>query len=417
MTRPQSGKLVLALLSALTLVVLALSIWKMLGTLMQSPAPIGAPAVSSPPAAVAKERPVAATPLAGVFPGRVGTIIDVSKNPDFADLPGAKVSLDLSDTPVADALPAFEQATGLFGVSDHDGMAVNRNIPSLTMHLKDAPLMEAVLQLCARTNANIADFTPGRLKLGPSVPSMGVGRWCVAGPFALSLLRMETTGELDPRGAQPRTAVLRATVFTDPAVQIASFGKTPTIATADDAQGKPIGTLASVSLERPTNTVVDLMQFQATWNLAPDHAAAIAHLRGTIDLSVAAGIETFQHDLDGAEAFTQVMHGVKFVLSPMEASGDRYRVELHVTRGDGDAAYFQQVLATLDGVGPRMLLDDRPQRPANAGISRLGPDERNMKYLITTQRGGSPPLRFSLDIPGQVHQVRVPFEFTDLPLR
>ncbi len=415
MTSQQSAKLILGVLSVLTLAVLCVSIWRMLGTLTETPAPQAAPARVASNAPNREAPPIEAVRTMRSFPARVGHIIDVSANPEFAGLAATKISVDLSNAPIDDALAGFAQATSLIGPDDFLRNARSREIAPLTLQLKDAPLLEGVLQLCTRTGTTISTFNATELTLQTAPADGGIGPWSIAGPFAVDLERIEVNAQLDPRASQNTSATFRASFFAEPNAHVIA-AKTVTFETINDENGVAIGTVGNASLGRSSSLSTAYM-LTSRWNLAPGHGRRIPKLRGVIPVTIANKTDTIQVDLGGADPTTHSVNGMKFEISPMSVeTGSRYSVKVHMTRGEADPKYMQQIVTMVMDAGPRMVTDGRSVRPGTTAITQTGAEDRTITFSISVAQGGSPPQQFILDVPTDMRDVRVPFEFTDLPL-
>ena len=148
----------------------------------------------------------------------------------------------------------------------------------------------------------------------------------------------------------------------------------------------------------------------------------IARLRGSFDVSIQTRAEQLDvPDIVSARGVNKVAGGVRFVIKELRRNGDGWTLDM-LARVDGarpdEWERIQQTLSTAD----IRLLDERGEAFQRTGSSSSGgPEQVEMTVEFSPRAWGrdrklGEPSKLTWTVPTETRDVRVPFDFKDLPI-
>lgn len=288
------------------------------------------------------------------------------------------------------------------------------------------PFWEALREICGtfgvspqNRGSDASDLTivagSGGGRLGGDSPSV------VSGPFLItaSYINRSHYVDLNQPGNVRRNCNVQLLVAPEPKLKVLAGPYSAAIDEAVDEKGQSL---------RGPSTTHDGMQMgnQGVWSLSaalvpPARAGQkIAKLRGSGRFLVQARSESVEiANVLSAQDVTKTVGGKQFTLKKVQKSGDVFLVKLKIYRTGWDQREWlythpQENFALLDGEGRRLT---RITAGPSAGVG----DELDVSLQFQQQNwhGGEDagePAKLVWDVPVEVREVTVPFEFTDLPL-
>jgi hypothetical protein len=362
---------------------------------------------------------------------RHGRIIDPDPASPLAAYRAKRISLSISDLHPQAAIEEFGKAAGLALRGQSGYLFRDASLPHVNLQLRDAPLLEGLLEFCSQTGTVPIDIVPRRISVGPGDPETAVGTWCISGPFAIVLQRIENVADLTdgksnsfntpnsrlPAGRQG--ARMSLLVAAEPGISIAQFPTTLNIDNfVDNAdQVIEVGTEVrppSFSSQAPSTTVRQL-HFPLTMPERPGHE--ILRLKGSMTFLVSRKTEQIAEELPTA-GVTREVNGMRVEIQPLTRNGtNNYRATVRVSQGDLDDDLWARTRRALDDA--HFVVEDAGGQPLNVSANSNQPRTETSVTLVGnvfTRDENAIPARILLDLPTSLQEVKVPFEFNNLVL-
>lgn len=355
-----------------------------------------------------------------------------------ADLAAATpVTLHLKDVAPEDAFGALAKAAGVkFGGADT--MWDNKALPeSVSLDVDAKPFWEVFAELSALSGVGPNPWMYGGggrritlvpiAQMGPNGASFSKRPHVIIGPFMLvanSISRNRTVDLANPSAITDNTNI-QLSVMCEPRIRVGQISQFAISEAVDENGLSLLNANPNMMRMDSMSDVSRTWMFQSNANLVvPANAGKrIATLKGSLLLNVFTRMETFEvPDLGKAADVSKVIGGTKYTLQQAQPGkqADTWDVSLLVTQ------------EKLLDVGPRQVgyaavqasqlldADGNAWQPGGAGGSG---STGNMTYKMTYygNRGGGEkkpgvPVKFVMELPAEVKEVRIPVEFKDLPL-
>ena len=309
--------------------------------------------------------------------------------------------------------------------------------PNVTIDAEGVPFWEVVGQIRHQCGLDVDASGVGGLYVmmpsGPGAPT------AVSGPFRVRATRITRTLSVDlATGAMPASDFsVTLSIAAEPKMRISSIGRQPKIEVAEDEHGTsllPPGAPGAGPNGAPILIAARPMDVPsraaAVWTTAarlryPAGGAGkrIARLRGATSCNVVIRSDTLEiPDILNASDLTRPIDGARgghdgeLTVKSCRKVGDFYELKLALT-APADAAGAQVVLkAARRGTDGVKILDGtgREMNAVTTNTSTSG--TRTELTLRVHAPGGGAPSKLVWQVPTDVRELEVPFEFKDLPL-
>jgi hypothetical protein len=342
--------------------------------------------------------------------------------------PGRRVTVDIDKGTATAAAAAIGKAAQVAIKGEQSTTFEQADIPEVTLHLKDAPLVEAVLQLCSQAGLRVRTINAAQVTLGRNEKGLGVGVWCTAGPAAVVLESI--VHEVDLRAnPQPERFDLGLAVFVEPGVTVLAYPRGITFGTmADETElslvpAKEEGREEEQRRQRSRAVAAPSMGVgRITLPLAPPAGAGqkIAILRGTVDVVV--GLKNEKVTLTREEADVgaeREIAGMKVTIAPLKQQNSYYVSSVSYEKGSMDDGAWAKIKKGLVGV-PAVVLDQGGVALQVFNAPNASDNENSVTVAQQYYAGGGSqtrvPRRVELEVPTEVQVLPLPVEFKDLVL-
>lgn len=360
------------------------------------------------------------------FMVREGKILPLPK--EFATLfPGRRVSVDIDKGTTVAAAAAIGKEAKLAIKGEQSTTLDQADMPEITLHLKDVPLMEAVLQLCSQAGLRVRAVTPTQVTLGRSEKGEGVGIWCTAGPAAVVLESIEH--EVDLRASpQPERFDLTLAVLVEPGITVLSFPRSLTFGTMVDDKDHSLVPQSDQTEEAERRRSMRAPVTQAagvgrlSLPLAPPEGAGqrIALLKGTADLVIGLKSEKLTLTREEADAGAEKeVAGMKVTIGALKQENSFFISTVTYEKGSMEAGAWATLKKGAAGA-PAVVMD---QGGVSLQVFEPPKVTEETDAVTVVQRyyaGGGAQTRVvkrvEALVPTEVQVLPVPLEFKDLVL-
>ncbi len=371
-------------------------------------------------------------------------------DPDALDLATPTlVSVHLAHAPVDVAARALAKAAHLrtrVEVHGHED-----DFPLADFDLEQRPLLLALLDLSDTYKLISLEPRRGRSwslaprarwenDYEPVAPTWTKAPASLSGPFAVfaqETMRMRVLTTAGHGGAvpapEPDELQLKLVIAGEPRVIILKFPNMPVIQTCVDDRGTDLAQNNADWLE-PKSDAGDASFRQLVFQLrTPNRAATrIAKLSGYVRLVTVTQSRRAEFedpgdnktaDVDFA-GFSATITGAKEI-GPQKPGPKKFETAITLHRGNTDSKVWSERLILLDKL--RKFIATTTDAAGNT-LSQIGAEVGNLKdadaytfrlQLSQTSDGryiGGPPAKYIVEVPISSGEVKVPFEFTNLPL-
>lgn len=360
---------------------------------------------------------------------------------DFSLPAPTLVTLHLKDASAQEAFDALAEQAQI-EILDPQKILQKNNLPRITIDLDDQPFFIALRQLCVQFNVwptqtrqnNIAiavannqddDFEGEPMLSGMAGPSVA------SGPFLFIIDQLVRTNTVDPSLEQDITGVLEihCIILTDPKARplVKPFGLT--LDELIDAQGNPLPLPGRHPYGGDFFDRSDLIQnMSAHLHYPSDQGDSISRLKIIVRALMATKTQTLEiPDILSALGTEKSVAGIHCRIGDVEASDGRYRVQITMTCEDQTPEALGQLKEILSsGIGIKLV--DKAGRPIPfRSVDTIRQvQEEDKKSLsatldfrqnqFTTANPPGEPARLLWDIPVEIKEISIPFEFNNLPV-
>jgi hypothetical protein len=359
-----------------------------------------------------------------------GKMMDVSKDPNFAGLTATLVTVDLDQVMPDEVLGEFNKILGIPAPPGRRGPAgfLGPRV-AMSMHAQQVPLLDALLRFSAQVKSRVRTLTPQMVELSPPPPTnlnvraeSGLGVWCLAGPFAVSLDRVDLSASYEATDTVRREATLAMTLYAEPKVKVAQFPQKLKVQSFVDEKDQEI------ALDAPTGGIANRTPAMVRMKvqLPEQHGHKLAMLRGSAPFQVVTESEDVETGVPVTSAVTKAVGGMTVEFLPSGAGIPA--MTLRFSRGAMPAekwAVISPLLTSvaIDAFGGNAGAQPPNVRLENGGRGGAGPAQGPLPETVSvTATFGRSNTAFPaadravVRIPLGVRVVDVPFEFKDLVL-
>lgn len=360
-------------------------------------------------------------------PGVSATGAAAKKEPSPLD--PTLVTVDFDNLSGSDAIMTFADQSNLPVTS------LNRAAGSqaFSIHLKNAPLMEGLMQLCKGSQFTINQYDDARISLYSSPGQQSIGKWSVSGPFSVVLQRIERPVDLSSGAAMPaNTASLIGECFAEPKTRTAEFPSSLQFTECTDEKHQPITAGPDVSMMGAYryNNGVPWETFQMQLALPASPGKLIAEMKGTATYTVVSRTEEVK-TTDPAESVQQDVGDMGIEVQPLQpiqngggAPVPFYNLQVRFHRNQMEQGKWTKLRSALSRAEVIVYSanDERVATPTFNPVSFGGPiggpaqDTLNLQVTFRPGQNSAEPHHLLIKVPVEVKEIEVPFEFKNLVL-
>ncbi len=285
----------------------------------------------------------------------------------------------------------------------------------VSMHYRDVPILEALLDYCRQARVIPNEWSREQIVFR-SNPEPSLGRWCVSGPFAVIVQKIESSAilSLNSDKSRGRSNQVFFSMLAEPTVRLVHFAN-PTFDEFRDDKDQALGQ-SRIELTMPVSRRLQQAHFSFGVTLPASPGKKIASLRGAVTALVAIRSETLQTSAP-EESLTKTYNGLTIEmlpLKPQEGTVPQFTTQIRITRNQADDATWNRMISHIEPVAfsandERLNLLSSGSRPDAAGSLLF-------TFSVRANPNVGQPHHLQLELPVEFAEIRVPFEFKDLPL-
>ena len=339
-----------------------------------------------------------------------------------------RITLHLHDSPAPDAFRELARQLHQEIIPDPPELWQRKPSPKVTIDADSTPFWEVMRQMCRQAGVEPDFGDNGRFKLIESTE----GKWAdtpatAVGPLLVRAERIAQTRTVE--FARPLTpdfsCVLSLNVLTEPKMRIIAAGCSMTIESAVDEKNNSL--LPEDADDPPFSPFGDHTQF---WEAQVDlmrpakSGLKIAQLKGTVHLLIPDKIETLDVPaILGVLELEQTICGRRLTIHKAQKIKGGYEVQVTLFRNGLSDAKWKQWRNPLDMV---RLVDAQGLQIYFSGVTETTMDEQQCSLTIQFENpnnmpngvGGpvGPPAKLRWEVPRELRELQIPFQFRDLPL-
>lgn len=336
--------------------------------------------------------PARTTRLTATLVLLLGTLAAAAEDPP----PGRKVTLPAGPLTPAEAAAAIRKQAG----TDLDVSALDAK--PVAVDAKDVGAWVAVERLAEATDSR-AVLTGGKVALRPGKSKYPSS---VSGPFRIGVREVLARGDAEA-GTSHYTVQLEAAW--EPWLLTYRIDTVPKITAAEDDTGKALGVGAGSSRTFTAGTAAPL-------TVRPEgltRAAKSVTLRGSIMVTVADELLTFQFDAAGKPGAAPAQKGVEVTATKFGPDGNDWVAEISMRYPKGSAVWESHEFYWARNNVLELVPPKGNPIPATAG--EFG--EGSVRYVFKNRaKQVGPGWAFRYRTPGPMREVTVPFELKGVPL-
>jgi hypothetical protein len=337
--------------------------------------------------------------------------------------PGATmINLDLKGANVAEALAALEKQSGVklaSNLGNPGGLAAMFSGQKVDVSIKNQPYWVAFRQLLQQANlTTYMDYqNRNEIKIQQGQMEAMKNPTVVVGSSLLVLKNVVSHFHADLVAPRPASRELHVylTAFVEPKVNAFRIMPKGRIETAVDENGVSLIRKPDPWDERNSNNNQGNWQAQVDCHLnyPPNAGQKIAKLKGYVSVITIGSPETLKvKDPMNLKNADQKVGNTLVRVRYLRKQGSQYELSIQVPANSplfGDWDDYQK---------PFKLLDANGKAFTHGGSWGGGGSQTAMDFglYFNAPSGGSAPAELQVTLPAQVKELRVPFEFTDLPL-
>ncbi len=395
-------------------------------------------------AAVESQPAPAVTPPPETVPPPNPSLLDVSAEPSLAGLEPTRISVEFGPLSPSAAVEAFAEQTNFRAALNASAAYRVANFPPFAMRLHEVPLLEGLFQLCHGADsypiglsATSAALLPQNRVTSPA-DQFAIGKWCISGPFAMVIRGLTRDADLGPefgRPASPSAPLLSGSFYADPALEVIQYPSTFAFERFTDNKDQAITVAADAMRVTPHSGSLPRVSFALSLAYPASPGHRIAMLRARARFVVATKFESLTTTA-ADQTLTQRVGQLDIDILPIKAVATRapprgregaappdgpqeYSVQIHYRRAGMDDATWQKLRPALPSVEPLFLgpAEQRitaAQRPILPDVHFAG-DSISAAFTVTAGPAAQ-PTHLRLNVPLEIREVSVPFEFKDLIL-
>ena len=339
-----------------------------------------------------------------------------------------RITLHLDETPAPEAFAALARQLHQEIILDPPELWKGKPSPRITINADSVSFWEVMRQISRQAGVE-PDFSDnGRFKLIEAVD----GKWATTpavsvGPLLVQAVRIVQTRTVEfARPQSPEvTCALSLNVLSEPKMRIIAEGCSINIESAvdeknqsllsEDAEDPPFSPIGDNT--RVWETEVDLLR-------PAKSGLKIARLKGTIHLLIPAKIETLNvPTILNVSDLEQTVCGRRLTLHSAQKVKGGYEVQVSLFRNGLNDAKWKQWKNPREMV---RLVDSNGLQIYFSGVTATVDEEQQCSLTLHFENpnnmpnGGEgpvgPPVSLVWEVPAELRELQVPFEFRDLPL-
>jgi hypothetical protein len=317
-----------------------------------------------------------------------------------------------------------EQAGTQLEVFPPDLLEQHRNT-RVTLEIDHLRFWEAMQQITEKTGFSLQQWDNTGMKLMQGAQQAeGISQ--VSGPYMISAQRVSRSRSLELGSAanvfEDFHVQLRAKA--EPKLRLLRVGYNPNIELAIDEHGNSL--LPPGHTAQPggyTFASSGIWQLTARFTCPPNMGRRIARLKGTIDVSIQTRYEQLEvPEITSARGVNKVAGGMRFIVKELRRNGEIWQLDVIVRPEGAGPVEWEQIQQTLS-LANLNLLDEHGESLQRTGSSTSGTAEQVEISMEFSNRGPGRnnrkvglPDKLVWTVPTEIKDLRVPFEFIDLPI-
>jgi hypothetical protein len=339
--------------------------------------------------------------------------------------PSALISLDLDNAEGAEALAELARAAGVEMAPIHDVVLSSISGRHATLHMTREPYWRVMHELCAQLGIEPLGVrrVPGQKMLGVGLATSGwpLRPYAIGGPFIVmpTTVYRERMLLLGPEPQVTDHCSLSFIAWAEPSTWPLVWESLQIESIEDDAGARIELTGPEFPAAAATGSDTATLQRSIALKLGPK-SKAISRIKGVAAMvaqtrSEVLRVERLTTGTSASKTIGSYTIDVRFTLVE-----DGMNVEVVVGDARREPSSWPARLLYLRG-GPAPRLQDAAGQDWYASgpgmaIPHEGPAHTTLHYMRLRRTAGE-PATFAWEVPTETIQVRVPFEFRDLPLR
>ncbi len=374
--------------------------------------------------------PVVSTSTAPATTQALASAPATQATPDYAaTAPGKldykRITVNFDNLPPDQAMQAFSDSTN-FQV-DGGGVVVRTPVPiePVSMHLKDAPLLEGILALANGSRTLPQELTTSRAILRPGGDA-SVGKVYVAGAFAIVIQRFQNSIDLSQN--PPRFAgQMHLDFYVEPGLKVLQFPPNIALEQFEDEKkqvlfaGQTYGS-SSYGRNMPRSSL------QIPLSFPRDRGKKIAIMKGTATFLIAPRTEPVKTSAP-EETLSRTIGDLGVDILPIKPeippggaanpNNRSFTLSIRYRRRHPDPQRWQQTVQSFYQMQPTLFdANDQPFPMNSYGTNQTqeGEEAQLVTYTIRPTPQQPDPHHVQIDLPVEIREVRVPFEFKDIIL-
>ena len=339
-----------------------------------------------------------------------------------------RITLHLHDCPAPEAFHELARLLQQEIIPDPPELWQNKPSPKVTIDVDSTPFWDVMRQICRQAGVE-PDFSDnGRLKVIESVE----GKWAAVpatavGPILVRAERITQTRTVE--FARPLatdfSCVMSLNVLTEPKMRIIADGCSMSIESAVDEKNNSL--LPEDGEDPPFSPAGERTRFweaQVDLTRPAKSGLKISQLKGTVHLLIPDKIETLEVPaILNVSDLEQTINGRRLIVQTAGKVKGGYEVRVKLFRNGLSDAKWKQWRNPVDMV---RLVDAKGLQIFFSGVTETAIDEQQCSLTLQFENpnnmpngvGGpvGPPAKLQWEIPRELREMQVPFEFGDLPL-
>jgi hypothetical protein len=334
--------------------------------------------------------------------------------------PATLVTLSVQQARPEDVLAELARQCGYEMRPQNEFQWQRANLPDVTLALDHQPFWTALREVCRSAHIGLVVSGDKRFLFVPQAAGQtGLldQPHCTVGAFDLILDGVRYPKILDPV-ASPKTPQPRLYLhlIAEPKVVLWRYSFAPEMAVAVDEQGNSL-LPAKSDLFMMSGVPFSLSVVQKL-TLPDKRGTKIAKFTGLLRCQVQTAAEQVEfEDILNIKDLSKELRGVRLTVKQVQEQGDgTYQARLVIDRAGMDAEQYGDLVNNLLLI---RLLDAEGQAfwpPFHQSLQRQERIEFQLKFSREQKEPAGAPAKLIWEIPTELKEVQIPFEFTDIPL-
>lgn len=339
--------------------------------------------------------------------------------------PPTRVSLEFNNAHPRDVLAALAKQAGVAVRTSPKNLWEHQEFPPITISVKDVTYFAALKEVSEKTGLNIQRASAEQAL---TVSQAAFRQWHTypmfeSGQFLIVAQSLYRAHAMDPAAPQEttRTCTLRMTLYTEPKVRLLRASSLATIERAVDENGKSLlGTpTTSTTPDRTSVYNPGVWSVSASLSPGPDAGRKIAVLKGVVRGAVQGQAKSVEFDnILAARNVSKVNAGCTLTVKEVRKISTSYTLTLNLKREKDAPAVLRELSPTqhiklVDAEGRALMRRTYANPPSGDSVDftlNFAQDD----FAAGDQTGE--PVKLVWEVPVEVREIEIPFEFRDIPL-